>query len=45
MAKSNTRARSSVIGRYVTKAYAKNHPRTTEIEKTKAAKRKGKKIS
>jgi signal recognition particle subunit SEC65 len=38
MAKANTRARSSITGRYVKKEYAKKHPKTTEIEKVKRKK-------
>lgn len=28
-----SRARSAITGRYVTKSYAKSHPRTTVIER------------
>ena len=35
-AKSN--ARSAVNGRFVTKRYAKNHPKTTVVEKVKPKK-------
>lgn len=33
-------ARSSVTGRFVKKAYARKHPRTTEFERVKHKKRK-----
>lgn len=32
--------RSSITGKYVTVTYAKNHPRTTEIERNKGGKKK-----
>lgn len=32
--------RSSITGKYVTVNYAKNHPRTTEVERNKGGKKK-----
>jgi len=37
----NTRARSSVTGRYTTRAYAKCHPKTTEVERIKQKRHSG----
>jgi hypothetical protein len=33
--KSTAKARSAVTGKYVKKSYAKTHPRTTVVERTK----------
>jgi len=39
MAKSGgTRGRTSITGKFVTKDYAKSHPKTTEVQKVKAKK-------
>jgi hypothetical protein len=35
-----TVARSSISGRFVRKAYAKKHPRTTEVERVRTGKRR-----
>lgn len=37
--KGSGKARSAITGKYVKKSYAKNHPKTTVIEKDKPKKR------
>ena len=34
-----TRARSAITGKYVKKSFAKKHPKTTVVEKTKKKKK------
>ena len=36
---SGTKARSAVTGKYVKKSYAKTHPKTTVVERTKSKKK------
>ena len=38
--RSGSKARSAVTGKYVTKSYAKKHPKTTVVEKSKGPSKK-----